>query len=624
VRDIFINISVMCACLLVIGQLFNRSTFDRRQTLKVQALSGLSFGALSVVLMLYTIRLPENVIIDLRHVAIICVGIMGGPLAPILAAIITAVSRILIFGVNNVSISAFVTAILTGVLTSYIGRLKLARHYKYLLMFGCYMLISSTALLYLIRERERLLQTVGYYWHVNLLGAAMAYFTCQYIIAANTSFRTMEYYRMTADNLLDMISTHKPSGEAVFVTPSVEQLVGYTPEEFIGTMSYEHMHPEDRERMRIVSEKTRKTGASYTEIFRMRRKDGRYIWVETSVKPMLDDNGAIVELLCVTRDVTARMKIEQELRVSNARLKAIFDNAGTGIVIRDCNENLIDANPAYLEMIGYSKEEVEKLSDIVHSDDYSEVNRLFNDMIEGKYTFDKSEIRYVDKNEQVKYLEVTSTFIPGTEYTPASIVRVVNDITEAKEKEEELIRAKSEADKLAATDFLTGLLTRRAFTERLEEEFQRAIREKTHLCVIMVDVDHFKSINDIHGHQVGDLVLQKLTKCLSKVLRAYDFIGRHGGEEFLVCLPNTKLEQGVKIAERMRKAVSELKISLLYLKDPIKLTASFGVASHIPSASDTPDKLISLADRAMYDAKESGRNKVCIADGKLLSDDGAL
>lgn len=613
-RDIFINISVMCACLLVIGQIFRKSTFDSSQTLRTQALNGLSFGALSVVLMLYTIHMPENVIIDLRHVAIICAGIIGGPLVPILTGVITAFSRILIYGLNIVSFAAFITAILTGVLASYIGRLRLSRHYKYLLMFGCFMLVSSIAFVYLIRDKERLIQTLVYYWQINMLGAVIAYFTCQYIIAANISFKTMEYYRMTADNLLDMISTHKPSGEAVFVTPSVTQLVGYTPEEFIGTQSYEHIHPDDQEKIRKIAENSGKTGDSYTATFRMRRKDGRYIWVETSVRPMRDEHGAIKELLCVTRDVTDRMKIEQELRISNARLKAIFDNAGTGIVIRDSNENLIDANPAYLEMIGYTKEEVEQLSAIVHSEDYSDVNKLFNDMFEGKCTSDKSEIRYIDKKQQVRYVEVTSTYIPGTEDTPASIVRVVNDITETKKKEEELLKAKSEADRLAATDYLTGILTRRAFSERLEEEFKRAIREKIHICLVMVDVDHFKSINDVHGHQVGDLVLQKIAKCMSKVLRAYDFIGRHGGEEFLICLPNTKAEQGRKIAERMRKAVSELEIKLLYLKDPIKLTASFGVASQIPAKTDTTEKLISLADRAMYDAKETGRNRVCVAD----------
>lgn len=612
-RDIFTNMSILGVFLLIVGQIFKKSDFDNKQPLKTQALMGMVFGILGIVLMLFTIRMSDNIIIDLRHISIICAGIMGGPLVPILAAIMIAFSRILIFGLNAASVTAFVVALLIGAEAAYISSMKLSRLNKYLLMLVCFMLISNTAFVNLIKDKARLMQTLAYYWHINMVGAVLAYFTCQYIISANAGFRTMAYYRMTADNLLDMISTNKPGGEVIFATPSVKQLLGYTPEEFIGTSSYEYIHPEDIDNVKEATANAKATGDDFTRVFRVRRKDGKYIWVETSVKVIRNDDGTMKEMVCVTRDNTTRMKIEQELRVSNARLKAVFENAGTGIVLRDCDENLIDANPAYLDMVGYTKEEVEHLSDIVHEDDYEDVHKLINDMVAGVCSSDKSEIRYVDSNDQVKYVEVTSTLIPGTEYVPASIVRVVNDITELKRKEEELIKAKSDADKLAATDFLTGVLTRRAFSERLEAEFHRAAREKAHICLVMVDVDHFKAINDVHGHQVGDLVLQKFTKCVAKVCRAYDFIGRQGGEEFIICLPDTGLEQGRKIAERMRKAVEELKVSLLYLREPIKLTASFGVASVIPEKGETVERLIKQADRALYDAKEAGRNKVCDA-----------
>jgi len=117
----------------------------------------------------------------------------------------------------------------------------------------------------------------------------------------------------------------------------------------------------------------------------------------------------------------------------------------------------------------------------------------------------------------------------------------------------------------------------------------------------------------VHGHPVGDLALQKVTKCLSDVCRPYDYIGRQGGEEFTVCLPNTGLEQGKRIAEHMRKAVFDLDINLLYLKEPIKITGSFGVASCIPREGESIDKLTRQADSAMYKAKEEGRNKVYAA-----------
>lgn len=610
IRDIFTNISILGAFLLIIEQVFKKSSLDTKQSLKTQVLLGGFFGILGIVLMLFSIKMSGDVIIDLRYIAIICAGIMGGPVIAALAAVIIAISRILIFGVNNASITAFVVALLVGAEVAYISKMKLSRFNKYFFMYVYFMLIANAALIWLIRDKAVLIETLIYYWKINLFGALLAYFACQYIISSNSDFKMMSYYRMTADNLLDMISTHRPDGTVIFVSPSILQLFGYTPEEFIGTSSYEYIHPEDMDKVKKADSKSRGTGDSYTQIFRMRRKNGKYIWVETSVRAIKNEDDSNKELICVTRDITARKKAEQELRVSNARFKAIFENAGTGIVIRDSNGSLIDVNTAYLEMTGYTREEVDQLSKIVHPDDYESVHELINNLVAGKCSLDTSEVRFLDKNQQIMYTEVTSTLIPGTEHTPASIIRVVNDITESKRLVEELKKAKFDSDKLAATDFLTGILNRRAFTERFDAEFHRAAREKSSISLILVDIDHFKEINDKHGHQVGDLALQKLTKCLSRACRHYDFIGRQGGEEFIICLPNTGMEQGKIIAERMRRAVEGLNINLLYLTEPIKLTASFGVASCIPGEKESVDNIITRADAAMYKAKEEGRNRV--------------
>jgi len=164
---------------------------------------------------------------------------------------------------------------------------------------------------------------------------------------------------------------------------------------------------------------------------------------------------------------------------------------------------------------------------------------------------------------------------------------------------------------LANTDSLTGILNRRAFMERLEAELDRAARENAPLSIIMADIDHFKRVNDEHGHQAGDRVLQEFSRRLMKPARPYDFLGRYGGEEFIACLPNTSEEQARSIAERLRRGVEETAISRSDDAN-IPITASFGTASYrAETGNDDVDRLIKRADDALYKAKREGRNRVC-------------
>jgi diguanylate cyclase (GGDEF)-like protein len=176
--------------------------------------------------------------------------------------------------------------------------------------------------------------------------------------------------------------------------------------------------------------------------------------------------------------------------------------------------------------------------------------------------------------------------------------------------EEQLMEARLQMEELAMHDSLTGLLNRRAIEEYAEAEFNLASRKERPLSVILIDIDHFKNINDQFGHKFGDRTLQQVAKILTEDLRTYDRIGRWGGEEFILILPDTLLKDAAIVAERVRARTAENKISLEN-DETFSIHISLGVAcSGEQFASLT--KLIDAADQALYQAKETGRNRVCI------------
>ncbi len=166
--------------------------------------------------------------------------------------------------------------------------------------------------------------------------------------------------------------------------------------------------------------------------------------------------------------------------------------------------------------------------------------------------------------------------------------------------------------RLASTDYLTGLLNRRAFIERLNVEVNRIKRSQEKLSLIILDIDHFKKVNDYFGHQAGDLVLQEVSRSISRACRPYDYIGRYGGEEFIVCLPEANGEESAQVAERIRQTIASQKILIPELMKYVSITASFGVAELKLDHNENLDALINRADGGLYKAKEEGRNRVVI------------
>lgn len=201
-----------------------------------------------------------------------------------------------------------------------------------------------------------------------------------------------------------------------------------------------------------------------------------------------------------------------------------------------------------------------------------------------------------------RHFHVLATPLSNEAVRPKEMALVFRDITE-------ITKIKQEMERLAHTDFLTGLANRRYFMQRLTEETERVKRGNQPMSVLLLDMDEFKNVNDTYGHDIGDRVLQVIASVTQEVKRISDIAARIGGEEFAMLLPDTDREGAIKLAQRLRRTINEQMIADAK-GQPIRVTASIGVAT-MSHADHGIDHILTHADRALYRAKGGGKNRVC-------------
>lgn len=197
-------------------------------------------------------------------------------------------------------------------------------------------------------------------------------------------------------------------------------------------------------------------------------------------------------------------------------------------------------------------------------------------------------------------------------FDPEELIARMRVHLKIKHLQDDLKRSNELLLELSNTDHLTGLFNRRYLMEALEREVQRAQRNSAMVSLIMMDIDHFKKINDSHGHLQGDVVLQKVAMLLQKELRSYDIAARYGGEEFVAVLPDTSLKEAYNVADRVRLSISGMRFAGSLSNE--RITSSFGIASMTATKTEDIDDLLRSADDALYRAKEHGRNCIIVND----------
>jgi diguanylate cyclase (GGDEF)-like protein/PAS domain S-box-containing protein len=303
------------------------------------------------------------------------------------------------------------------------------------------------------------------------------------------------------------------------------------------------------------------------------------------------------------------------LSESEVRYRRLFESAKDGIIIADAlTGRIVDVNPSIMEQLDCIRDDIvgKALWEIATLKDLATSTQTMEELCRSE------NVRHQDLSFQRKDGSFVTVECVSNTYLVEDkqlIQYDFRDISERKQAEEALKRYQEQLEDsnriltvTARTDYLTQILNRAAILQRLDDELARAVRQSTPLSVFMVDVDHFKTINDTFGHAAGDQVLIEIAQRLSAACRVYDAVGRYGGEEFLLVVPVASYESTEVIAERFRKCVEANPITVGNVK--VSVTVSVGGVWNAPGNSGDVDSIVNMADMMLYQAKEDGRNRV--------------
>jgi len=390
-----------------------------------------------------------------------------------------------------------------------------------------------------------------------------------------------------------------------YANQSYAQINGYdSPNEVMGKTCIHIYGDKEYERMQQkVVPLLKKNGRWRGELV-ARRKNGSSYIQEASIS-MLEDGGRV----CIVRDITWRKRSEDRLQRSERFLNTIFNSIRDPFCILDNEFRIIRVNEAYAQLKNKA------FSDLIGS-------RCF-EALEGKK--DICEACVVNKTFQAGDPFAKDKLVTLPDGTPvwveiytypildeggrvSHVIEYTRDVTDRKKSEEEKRRLIDRLEYLSRTDALTGLINRRALTDSLTYEMDRAKRYGSGLSLILCDIDNFKEINDNYGHDMGDRALQMLSGTLKSMLRRTDIAGRYGGDEFMIILPETAAGGAESLADKL---LSEIRKSDLRFDDgkQVSLSMSIGIAC-MTGEEETPDSLVKRADAALYTSKQGGRDRV--------------
>jgi diguanylate cyclase (GGDEF)-like protein/PAS domain S-box-containing protein len=394
-------------------------------------------------------------------------------------------------------------------------------------------------------------------------------------------------------------------------------MLGYAPGEITGHMEnwLKLVHPQDIERVTAdINRMLSGEKPEYRNEHRILSKDGSWKWMlgSATVGERDAQNNAI-RVIGTKTDISWRKQAELALQQSEERFRNAFDTAAIGMAIVGLDGSWLEVNGALCRMLGYTEEELldKTFVDVTHPDDLDLDLDYVRKLLNGDLEHYQMEKRYFHKTGDVIFVLLSVSLVRNERGEVIHFISQIEDVT-ARKSESDRIR------QMAYHDTLTGLPNRRLFDERIGHTLAHAKRVGYPIALMFVDIDHFKQINDTHGHDVGDEILKSVADRMAHCLRQTDTLSRVGGDEFVILLTEIKKSEDAQlVAEHLLETVSK---PLLVHTHDFRITLSIGVAIfNGDSETETVSELTKKADLALYEVKSAGRNGVHVFGSNHLN-----
>ena len=402
-------------------------------------------------------------------------------------------------------------------------------------------------------------------------------------------------YRLLAEYASDLVMRIARDGTRRYVSPSVRDLLGWEVSEFMVPRP-DLIHPDDRERVSTAVETLWATRRPSLTHYRLQRRTGDYIWIEALVRiAPSPDRPDEMELIYTGRDVTESILAEQALADSERRLRTITDNVPAVIAHIDAQERYTFVNGYVREVAGQDPDDMvgRTVEEVRGHALYSMLKPHIEHALAGRSSTFEYEADYGGRHHYFQ-----TTYLPATSTTgeQSGFYALTTEITRIKMAEQQLVY-------LAHNDMLTGIANRRHFNDGIRRAMQHASITQAPLLVMLVDVDHFKQINDNYGHGVGDAVLREIATRLKAAIRKSDLLARLGGDEFVILCDDI---DSIDVAETMaQKVTAAVEGPIVVGDEELRVTLSVGAA--LCRDVGSVDAMMQRADEALYRAKGGGR-----------------